>query len=101
MECSLICPLRKEHQHSRPCLSVCRVFHDVTTVTLDHVDAMTFDHVVATVALDTIVTFDIMFAFFIPLVALLTSSPVMWRKEHLWNFSVLQREHPSNLALLL
>jgi hypothetical protein len=36
--------------------------------------------------------------FIIPLVALKTSSPVMWRKEHLWNFSVLQRVQLSSLV---
>jgi hypothetical protein len=38
------------------------------------------------VTLDTIVFFDTIVAFGIPLVAPLTSSPVMWREEHLWNF---------------
>jgi hypothetical protein len=38
-------------------------------------------HIVATVALVTIVAFDIIVAFVIPLVALLTSPPVIWRKE--------------------
>jgi hypothetical protein len=38
---------------------------------------MVVDHIVATMMLDTTV------AFVIPLVTLLTSSPVMWRKEHL------------------
>jgi hypothetical protein len=33
-----------------------------------------------------------------PLVALLTSSPLMGHKKHLWNFSVLQRIHLSNLV---
>jgi hypothetical protein len=36
---------------------------------------MTFVHIVATLEMDTIV------AVIVPLVALLTSSPVMWRKE--------------------
>jgi hypothetical protein len=43
--------------------------------------------------LDTTVAFDNIVVFVIPLVALLTSSPVMWRKGHLLNFSVLQRVH--------
>jgi hypothetical protein len=42
--------------------------------------------------LDTIVSFDTTVAFVIPLAALLTS-PMLWHKEHLWNFSVLQRVH--------
>jgi hypothetical protein len=42
---------------------------------------MTLDHIVATMTLDTIVAFDIIVAFVIPVVALLTSSPVMWRKN--------------------
>jgi hypothetical protein len=25
--------------------------------------------------------------------------PVMWHKENLWNFNILQREHLSNLVL--
>jgi hypothetical protein len=48
---------------------------------------------IAKMTLDTIVAFHTIVAFDIPLIALLTSSPVMWRKEHLWNFSVLQRVH--------
>jgi hypothetical protein len=53
---------------------------------------MILDHTFAEMALDTIV------AFVIPLVALLTSSPIMWCEEHLWNFSVFQRVHLSSLA---
>jgi hypothetical protein len=41
---------------------------------------MTLDHIVSTVTLDTIIT---IVAFVIPLVALLTSLPVMWGKEQL------------------
>jgi hypothetical protein len=68
-----------------PTTSVCDVFnHIVTTVTSFNI--------VATVTFDTIVDF------VIPLVVLLTSSPVMWRKERLWKFSVLQRVHLSNLV---
>jgi hypothetical protein len=50
---------------------------------------------VTTVAFSTIV------AFVIPLVALLTSSPMMWREEQFWNFSVLERVglHLSNLVV--
>jgi hypothetical protein len=32
-------------------------------------------------------------------VALLTSSPMMWRKERLWNFIALQSVHLSNLVI--
>jgi hypothetical protein len=60
---------------------------------------MTLD-LVAAMPLDTIVVFDNIVGFIIPLVALLTSSPAMWRKEHLWNFSVLFRVHLSNLVHL-
>jgi hypothetical protein len=65
---------------------------------------MTLDHIVATATLVSIVTtvaLDIIVAFVIPLVVLLTSSPVTWRKGHLWNFSVLQRVHPSGFFYLL
>jgi hypothetical protein len=55
--------------------------HWVARVTLDHIDI--------TMALYTIVAFDVI-VFVIPLVALLRSSAMMWSKEHLWNFSVLQ-----------
>jgi hypothetical protein len=60
-------------------------------VTLYHIVAtVALDHIVAEVSLGTIV------AFAIPLVAVLTSSPVIWRNEHIWNFSALQRVHISN-----
>jgi hypothetical protein len=39
---------------------------------------------------DTIVVFYTFDAFGIPSVALLTTSPVMWREEHLWSFVVRQ-----------
>jgi hypothetical protein len=45
------------------------------------------------VTLYTIVAFDTIVDFDIPFVAMLTSSPVIWRKEHVWNVSVLQRVH--------
>jgi hypothetical protein len=51
----------------------------------DHFAEMTSEHIMATVTLDGIV------AFVIPMVALLTSLPMMCHVEHLWNFSVLQR----------
>jgi hypothetical protein len=57
------------------------------------------DHIVAGMTLDTIIAFNTTVAFVLPLVALLTSSPTMWHKEHLWNFSVLQRVHFPNLVL--
>jgi hypothetical protein len=54
---------------------------------LEHtVATMTSDHILVTVTFDTIIAFDS------PLVAVLTSSPVMWRKERLWNFGVLYPE---------
>jgi hypothetical protein len=40
-------------------------------------------------------------AFVVPLVALLMSKPMMWHEEHLWNVSVLQSTHLSNLVLFL
>jgi hypothetical protein len=61
-----------------PSMSVCRVFHYIVTT-------MTLNTIVAAVTLDNTV------AFVDPLVALLTLSSVMWRKERLWNFSVRQR----------
>jgi hypothetical protein len=74
-------------------MSVCRVFHHIVSISLGHtVSTMTFDriaasmpldHIVATMTLDTIAAFDIIVAFDMPLVALLASSSVMWRKEHL------------------
>jgi hypothetical protein len=60
---------------------------------------MTLGHIVATVTLDIIVAFDTIVAFVIPLVAPLTSSPVMWRKEHLWKFSVVQSAYLSNIVV--
>jgi hypothetical protein len=50
-------------------------------------------HIIATITSDTIV------AFFTPLVALLTSWPMMLRKEKLSNFCILQRVQPSSLVL--
>jgi hypothetical protein len=38
--------------------------------------------------LNTIVAFDTVVVFVNPLVALLTSLPVMWREKFLWNCSV-------------
>jgi hypothetical protein len=67
-----------------PSKSVCRVFH----------------HIVTTMTFHIIVVFDIIVASVIPLVALLILSFVLWREEHLWNFSVLQRVHLIHLVLL-
>jgi hypothetical protein len=84
----------EEHLMGPP-MSVCRVsYHIVTTVTFEHiVAAVTLDIIVATVTLYIIV------AFVIPLVALLTSPPVMSRKEHLWRFNVLHRVNLPNFVL--
>jgi hypothetical protein len=41
------------------------------------------DHIIAETTSDTVVAFCTSVAFVISLVAVLTSSPVMWRKEHL------------------
>jgi hypothetical protein len=60
---------------------------------------MTFDRIIATLTLHTIVAFEIIVASVILLVSLQTSSHVMWRKERLCNFRVLQRVHISNLVL--
>jgi hypothetical protein len=46
----------------------------------------------------TVMTLDTIAAFDTLLVALLASLPMMWYEEHLWNFSVLQRVHLSNLV---
>jgi hypothetical protein len=69
--------------------------HIIAAITLDHIVAtMTLDHIVATTAL----LFDNIVVFVIPLVAIMTSSPVMRHKEHLWNFCVLQKVRFSNLV---
>jgi hypothetical protein len=47
------------------------------------------DHICTTMAQDIIVAFDTIVAFVIPLVTMLTSAPVMWHEEHIWNVSVL------------
>jgi hypothetical protein len=68
-------------------------------MTLEYtVATMHLVYIVATITLDTIVAFVTIFEFVVPLFALLTSSSVMWHKEHLWNFSVLQRVHFSSLG---
>jgi hypothetical protein len=52
--------------------------HIVATVTSDYIATMTSDIIVA---------FDTVVAFVIPLVDLLTSTPVIYHVEHLRNFS--------------
>jgi hypothetical protein len=62
------------------------------------VTTLILHHVVATMTFVTIVAFHTVITFDNPLFALLTSSPVVWRKEQPWNFSVLQRVHISKLV---
>jgi hypothetical protein len=50
---------------------------------------MISDLIVAILTLDIIVSFDIIFVFVIPLVALLTSLPMKSSEECLWNFYAL------------
>jgi hypothetical protein len=52
-----------------------------------------FYHIVTTMTLDSIVAFYIIVAFVIPLVALLTSSLVVWRKECFFGISVYFKEY--------
>jgi hypothetical protein len=49
---------------------------------------MTLDHIPATLTLDIIAAYTSV-AFIVLLITLLTSSSVIWRKERLWNFSML------------
>jgi hypothetical protein len=52
-------------------------------------------YIVATFISDRIIemmTLDTIVAFVILLVALLASTPMGWREEHLWNSSVLEKE---------
>jgi hypothetical protein len=80
--------------------------HIVTTMGTK-ITTMTSDHIIATVTLDTSFAFVIPFEFersksTVPLScgyqwSTLPSSPMLWC-EHLWNFSVLQRVHLSNLV---
>jgi hypothetical protein len=68
------------------------LIHIIITVTLDYIVAtMSLGHIVATVTLDTIVASDAIAVFVIPL------SLLMMFKEHLWNFSALQRVCLSSL----
>jgi hypothetical protein len=54
---------------------------------------MTLDHIVATVNSDTIVAFDTTAEFIIPSVAVLTSSPLMWRKEEFYILKTTVESH--------
>jgi hypothetical protein len=67
-----------------------------TVTALLHIVASLVSSRIATVTIDTVFAFDTSLAFIIPLVALLTSLPVMWREEHLWIFVVLQRVRRSS-----
>jgi hypothetical protein len=64
---------------------------------LDYTDATVTSYHIIPITLNVMVSFDVIVAFIIPLVTLLTSSPLMWRGEHLWNFSVLQRTRFSSI----
>jgi uncharacterized membrane protein len=69
---------------------------------LDQIAATLFsDYSIATMTLNAIDAFDTIVAFEIPLVAILTTKPVMWREEHLWNFSVLQRVLLSIVVIII
>jgi Zn-dependent protease len=101
---SLRFSISEENLWARPSLSLsveCFVSitttlkHHVATVILVHtVATITLDHTAEIMTLDTIVSFGTIIAFGISLVALLKSSPVMWRKENLRNFSVLRKSKP-------
>jgi hypothetical protein len=72
--------------------------HIVETMTDKAVETVALGRIVATVNLYTIVAFDVIVLFVVPFLALLTSFPVMWRKERHCNFSVLQRVQLSYLV---
>jgi hypothetical protein len=60
-------------------------------MTLDHrVATMALDRIAATMTFDASVASDTIVAFVFPLAGLLTSLPVMWRKEQVWNLCVLK-----------
>jgi hypothetical protein len=109
----------------RPSLSVCRVFLGSRQISWPDVIVGTYccdygktyhcwlitvasDHIIATMTLNNIIAFVVPFKYewsksTFPLSLhqrLLTSSPVMWLEEHLWNFSVLQRVHICSLVIL-
>jgi hypothetical protein len=65
--CSLRLSVSEEHIMGL-FMSVCRIFHHIVTT-------LTLNQIVATLTFETFVAFDIL------LVALMTLSPVMWRKE--------------------
>jgi hypothetical protein len=69
---------------------MCHVFHNIVGAHCFNSDLRS---IIATATLDTIV------AFVIPLVALPTSSPIIWRIEHLCNLSVLQIVQLPNLVI--
>jgi hypothetical protein len=94
--CSSRFSVSEEHL-TGPSMSVCRTFHHTITpwstlekMILAHIlTTMTLNRTVATITSHTIVEFGTIVALVIPLTSLLTSSLVMWRKEHVLNFSVL------------
>jgi hypothetical protein len=60
--------------------------HIFATVALVNIVATVFlIHINSSVTMGIIVAFNIIVAFLIPLVIVLTSSRVKWREEHLWN----------------
>jgi hypothetical protein len=54
---------------------------------------------VATITLDTIVAYDTIIAFVIPIITMLTSSYSIWREEKLWNV-VYSMEYTFQIYLL-
>jgi hypothetical protein len=65
--------------------------HNVAIVAFDHiVGTMTFDRIIAKMTSDNTVAFNTIVIIFTALVALVTLSAVMWRKEHAWHLSVLK-----------
>jgi hypothetical protein len=64
------------------------------------IETMTLDHTVSTMTLNTTFTFENIIAFVVVVVPLvvLTSSPVVCRREHLRNFSILQTQQLPNLT---
>jgi hypothetical protein len=59
---------------------------------------MILDQIVVTVIMDTTAASDNIVVFVIPLVALLTSTPVMCRQQHLWNSDEVQTVHHSKFS---
>jgi hypothetical protein len=60
---------------------------------------MTSDYIITTMILDSIIACDNVDAFVILLVALMTASFLMWRKERLWNFAILRGVNHSNCII--